>query len=128
NGTVSFPIQQVNTDVVGTCIIEYFCLIELLHLKSTLFPYTTLFRSISVEVETGSRFQVDTNSLADFTLGSLLSVEGEVEIQNGGRLLLDGNNPTRDLTLLPGGTLSGGGLLALQGSCRLVILEDLDLR
>src|SRR5258708_33956136 len=64
-----------------------------LSLRSTVLPYTTVFRC--------------------------LAVGGQLEIQSGARLRLDGSSPARDLTLAAGSTLSGPGTVQLEGSCRL---------
>jgi hypothetical protein len=76
---------------------------------------------VPVNVPAGGKFLLSSNALVNFTASSSLSVAGELEIQGGARLRLDGSNPPRDLSLATGGTLSGTGTLQLEGSNRLVL-------
>ena len=81
---------------------------------------------VPVNVPVGGELLLSTNAQVDFTAGSSLTVEGQLEIQSGARLRLDGNNPARDLDLAAGSTLSGDGKIQLEGACRLVVPGDFD--
>jgi hypothetical protein len=67
---------------------------------------------------------LSTNALVVFTQPSSLTVGGELEVQAGARLRLDGSTPARDLTLMPGALWTGPGRLKLEGNCQLVLVED----
>jgi hypothetical protein len=79
-----------------------------------------------VNVPVGGKFLLSTNGHVNFTADSSLTVGGQLEVQAGARLRLDGSSPARDLTLLAGSVLSGLGTIQLDGSCRLVVPGDLD--
>jgi hypothetical protein len=70
---------------------------------------------------------VSTNAQVDFTLGSSLTVGGQLEIQSGARLRLDSNSPARDLTLAAGSSLSGAGVILFEGSNHLLLLADVSI-
>ncbi len=80
---------------------------------------------LPVNVLSGGKLSL-TNGLLDFTVGSSLTVAGELEILGSSRLRFDGSNPPRDLTLLSGSALSGDGVIQMEGSTRLVTPGDLD--
>src|SRR5205823_5125752 len=81
---------------------------------------------VPVNVPVGGKFLVSSNGFVNFTQPSSLTVTGELEVQSGARLLLDGSSPARDITLLPGSLLSGTGTIQLDGSNRLVTPGSLD--
>ena len=66
-----------------------------------------------VNVPVGGRFLVSTNGIMNFSSGSSLTVAGELEVQSGGRVRLDGSNPPRDVTLAAGSVLSGAGTIQI---------------
>src|SRR5438552_7566716 len=66
-------------------------------------------------------FLVSTNGFVNFTPPSSLTVAGELEVQSGGRLRVDGNNPPRDITLSAGVNIAGTGTILFEGSNRLVL-------
>ena len=81
---------------------------------------------VPVNVPVGGEFLMSTNAHVNFTAGSSLTVGGQLEIQSGARLHLDGSTPGRDVTLLAGSVLSGLGTIQLDGNCRLLVPGDLD--
>src|SRR6185369_2080206 len=79
-----------------------------------------------VNVPVGGKLLLSTNAQVNFTAASSLTVGGQLEIQSGARLRLDGSDPARDVTLLAGSQLSGVGKIQLEGGCRLVATGDFD--
>ena len=80
---------------------------------------------VPVNVPIGGKLLISAG-LVNFTAGSSLTVAGELQIDAGGRLRLDGSGPSRDITLLAGSVLSGTGAIQLDGSHRVVVPGDLD--
>ncbi len=80
---------------------------------------------VPVNVPAGGKLLLS-GGLVNFTQPSSLTVAGTLEIENGGRLRLDGSNPSRDLVLLSGSVLAGDGRVQLEGSSRLVAPGDFD--
>ena len=81
---------------------------------------------VPVNVPVGGKLLLSTNAVVNFAAPSSLSVAGELEVQSGARLRLDGSTPARDLTLAAGSALYGTGTIQIEGSCRLVVPGDLD--
>jgi hypothetical protein len=63
----------------------------------------------------------------NFAAPSSLTVGGELAIQDGARLRLDGSNPARDLTLDTGSSYTGDGTVQFEGSNRLVMTGNAGL-
>ena len=80
---------------------------------------------VPVNVPVGGKLRLN-SGFVNFTSGSSLTVGGELAIEEGGRLRVDGTNPPRDITLQSGSVLSGTGTLRLDGSNRLLVPGDLD--
>jgi hypothetical protein len=77
-----------------------------------------------VDVPVGAKLLVSTNAQADFTAGSSLTVAGQLEVQDGTRLRLDGNTPARDVTLVAGSSMIGHGTIRFEGNNRLLLLAN----
>jgi hypothetical protein len=77
-----------------------------------------------VNMPVGGKLLLSTNAQVNFTAGSSLTVGGQLEIQSGARLRLDGSDPVRDLTLLSGSELTGTGGIRFEGGNRLLLLAD----
>ena len=80
---------------------------------------------VNVRARAG-KLLISTNGRVNFGVGSSLQVAGELEIQSGARLRLDGSNPARDLSLLAGSSVNGMGTIQLDGGCRMLTAGDLD--
>ena len=83
---------------------------------------------VPVNVAVGGKLLMDTNTFVNFSAGSSLTVSGDLEVQSGARLRVDGTNPARDMTLQAGSLTAGGGTLQLEGGCRLVYVGDTTLK
>jgi hypothetical protein len=79
---------------------------------------------VPVNVPVGGKLWLSTNAVANFSAPSSLSVAGELEVQSGARLRLDGSNPARDLTLAFGCVWSGMGTTLVEGANRVVLVGD----
>ena len=81
--------------------------------------------NVPVNVAAGGKLLLSAGWV-NFTAPSSLTVAGELEVQSGGRLRVDGSTPARDLTLTAGSLLSGTGTIQLEGNNRLVVPGSLD--
>src|SRR4029077_8158027 len=81
---------------------------------------------LPIDVAAGAKLLLSTNAQVNFSAGSGLTVEGQLELQSGTRLRLDGSNPARDINLASGSSLVAVGTIQLEGGCRLLVPGDLD--
>jgi hypothetical protein len=114
-------VTRYNTfNLQGSGRVENLGLWELYKDPLNGFGYESIV-GVPVNVPAGGKLLLSTNALVVFTQPSSLTVAGELEIQQGARLRLDGSAPARDLTLLPGSQLSGAGTLRLEGANRIAL-------
>jgi len=114
-------VTRYNTfNLQGSGRVENLGLWELYKDPLNDFGYESIV-GVPVNVPAGGKLLLSTNALVVFTQPSSLTVAGELEIQQGARLRLDGSAPARDLTLLPGSQLSGAGTLRLEGANRIAL-------
>jgi len=76
---------------------------------------------VPVNVPTGGKLCLSTNAMVVFTQPSSLTAAGELEIQQGARLRVDGSGPARDVALSGGSVLSGTGTVLIEGSNRILL-------
>ena len=82
--------------------------------------------NVPVNVAAGGKLLLSAGWV-NFTAPSSLTVAGELEVQSGGRLRVDGSTPARDLMLTAGSLLSGTGTVRLEGANRVVLTGDVIL-
>ena len=123
-GTLRLFSRDVNTYLSGAGRIENPGLMEVASLGSG-GGWANLY--VPINVPAGGRLALATESRAYLRSGSSLALAGTLDIQPSARMVSLNEAPSRDLTLLGGNALTGGGVLQLDGGNRLVAAAPAEL-